>query len=56
MTLRQDITEAVSDANGSPEQAAIAICRLLEEKIGLAGNGWFDDDDELLQMLSEEEE
>ncbi|HBZ8014995.1 TPA: hypothetical protein MM158_005227 [Klebsiella pneumoniae] len=54
MTLRQDIAEAFKAANGNPEQAAIAICKLLDDKIDLAGNGWFDDDDEMLGLLSDE--
>jgi hypothetical protein len=52
MTLRQKIAAAVKAANGDADQAAIAICQLLENEIGLSGNGWFDDDEELLEKLS----
>ncbi|OHV78533.1 hypothetical protein [Rhizobium sp. LCM 4573] len=33
------------------EQAAIAVCRLLEKETGLGVDGWFADDDELLDIL-----
>ena len=53
MTLREDISEAMNVAKGDNDQAAIAICRLLEDRIGLVGNGWFDDDDEMRELLSQ---
>jgi len=55
MTLRQKITDAIKTANGKPEDAGIAICLLLEDEIGLAGNGWFDDDPDMQCLLSAEE-
>lgn len=54
MTLRQDIEKAVQTAGGDAQtsaKAAIAICTLLENHIGLLGNGWFDDDDEMHALL-----
>ncbi len=54
MTLREQIAKAVKAANGNADQAAIAICRLLEDEIGLEGNGWFDNDKEMLALLSEQ--
>ncbi|MCK8335990.1 hypothetical protein LXA54_17010 [Erwinia amylovora] len=55
MTLRHDIAEAIKNTGGDVDQAAIEICRLLEDRIGLCGNGWFDDDDEMLELLSAED-
>lgn len=37
----------------NPEQAAFDILKLLDEQIGLSGNGWFDDDPEMEAFLSE---
>ncbi len=51
MTLRKKIAQAITHANGNADQAAIAICRILEDDIGLAGNGWFDDDPEMYTLL-----
>lgn len=51
MTLRTQIETAIRTSPDSG-QAAIAVCRLLEDEIGLVGNGWLDDDDELLALLS----
>jgi|GEM_PF-3230423 hypothetical protein len=53
MTLRQEIVDAVKSASGDAEQAAIAICRLLEDRLGLEGNGWLDDDEEMRELLSQ---
>lgn len=50
MRLRQSIEEAIR-SNEDPAKAAIVICRLLEDEIGLSGNGWFDDDQELINIL-----
>lgn len=36
-------------------KAALAVCILLENEIGLAGNGWFDGDDEVLAALAEDQ-
>lgn len=51
MTLRQDIAKIIEDAQGDAEQAAIDVCRHLEREIGLNGNGWFDDDEEMQELL-----
>ena len=51
MTLRQKIEAAIKAQNGDVEKAAIAICRLLEDEIGLDGNGWFDDDETMRDLL-----
>lgn len=51
MTLRQAIEKAIQDANGDAAKAAVAICRLLENTVGLEGNGWLDDDPEMQALL-----
>lgn len=43
-TLRETIQAAIESAGGDAEKAAIAVCMVLEDEIGLAGNGWFDGD------------
>ncbi|MDK6080365.1 hypothetical protein [Massilia varians] len=50
-TLREKIAEKIQQANGDTEKAAIEVCKLLEDRIGLAGNGWFDDDQTMLDAL-----
>jgi hypothetical protein len=52
MTLRAKIEKEVAAGGGDYRQAAIRVCRLLENEIGLAGNGWFDDDEELQRLLA----
>lgn len=42
---------AVEKAEGNAELAAIEVCLLLENQIGLAGNGWFDDDEKTLAVF-----
>jgi hypothetical protein len=42
--LREKIQEKIAAAKGDADKAAIAVCLLLEDEIGLEGNGWFDDD------------
>lgn len=56
MTLREKIEGTIRSTGGNTEQAAIAVCRLLEDEIGLAGNGWFDNDEEMLALLNDEDE
>lgn len=51
MTLRAKIEKFIQAANGDVAQAAINVCLLLEDTIGLAGNGWFDDDAEILAIF-----
>ena len=51
MTIREKISSAINDAGGDADKAAIAICELLEEEIGLHGNGWFDDDPVMLEKI-----
>jgi hypothetical protein len=51
MTLRTQIETAIRTSPDS-ERAAIAVCRLLEDEVGLAGKGWCDDDAELRALLA----
>lgn len=55
MTLRAQIETAIRTSPDS-STAALAVCRLLDDELGLMGNGWFDDDAELLALLSAEPE
>lgn len=41
--LREKICDLIIK-NTNPIKAATTICVLLEDEIGLAGNGWFDND------------
>ncbi|TLX15849.1 hypothetical protein [Rhizobium sp. MHM7A] len=34
-----------------PKEAAILVCILLEDLMDLEGNGWFDEDEELMARL-----
>lgn len=53
-TLREDIKAIIELRQADPEQGAIEICKLLEDRIGLAGNGWFDNDPVMMQALNME--
>ena len=50
-TLRQQIQKIINNANGDSSAAAFEVCKFLEDEIGLAGNGWFDDDKELCEVF-----
>lgn len=51
MSLRNLIKEAIVNNAGDPEKTSIEVCKILENEIGLSGNGWFDDDEVLLDEL-----
>jgi hypothetical protein len=53
MKLRKEIENAIREAREDRANAALAICVLLESKLGLSQNGWFDDDPLALQAISE---
>jgi hypothetical protein len=54
-TIRRQIEDAITAANGDVTAAAIAVVRLLDDcGLGLHGNGWLDDDQELVAILQEE--
>lgn len=42
--LRARIERAIRRHASDPAAAALAVCVVLEDEIGLSGNGWFDDD------------
>lgn len=51
MTLRQQIQSAIEATSGDTAKAAVAVCKVLEDEIGLDGNGWWGNDPELQEML-----
>jgi len=53
MTLREKIEEIL--VKDKPEDVAKNICLMLEEEMCLSGNGWFDDDEILTQIIIEKE-
>lgn len=55
MTLRKKIEEIITKEQDH-KKAAIEICKFLDDEIGLSGNGWFDDDQTMCDILSEEED
>jgi hypothetical protein len=50
-TLREKIEAAINASANDAGKAAIDVCKLLDEEIGLQGNGWFDDDAVMLSAL-----
>lgn len=53
--LRAKIQDVLDAAKGDAAETAIELCQLLEDEIGLSGNGWFDDDELMLSVLEGEE-
>lgn len=51
ITIREKIEQKILASNGNTKKAAIDICVLLDEEIGLVGNGWFDDDKEIHDLI-----
>jgi hypothetical protein len=49
--LRGKIEAAIRSNAGDPSAAAVAVCVTLEREMGLAGNGWFDGDDIVLEAI-----
>ena len=50
--LREEIEKIIIEhQNEGSKVTAIEICRMLEEEIDLAGNGWFDNDPVMLKEL-----
>jgi hypothetical protein len=52
-SLRANIEETLRQ-HSDPEAAAVAVCLLLEDSIGLYGNGWFDGDQVLEKAIGAE--
>ena len=50
-TLCEKIEQVISDNAHDSSLAATYVCLLLEQEIGLAGNGWFDDDAGMLSFI-----
>lgn len=48
--LREKIQKLL-EAHSEPKEAAIRVCILLEDLMDLEGNGWFDEDEELMARL-----
>jgi len=58
MTLREKIEDIILDNCpasrgdfGEPGMAAMEILKYLNEQLDLDGNGWFDDDKEMIEFL-----
>lgn len=50
--LRARIQAAIELSRGDAEKAAIQVCVTLEELIGgFVSEGWFDDDDDVLEAI-----
>ena len=54
MGLHAKIQAAIESNPGNAAAAALAICVLLDDEIGLAGNGWFDDDQVVQNALEQD--
>lgn len=50
-TLRQRIQAAIERNREDPEVAALAVCVVLERQLDLGGNGWWNDDPEVLRAI-----
>lgn len=58
MQLREDITKIIEEScpgvhNNGPDLAAKKILKHLNNYIDLEGNGWFDNDGDMLAFLDE---
>lgn len=54
--LRQKIEAILRSSAGNCELAAVEVCVLMEDEIGLHGNGWFDGDDVMERRLTDQED
>lgn len=52
--LRKQIERVIREYGTDPAQAALAVCIILDGNLGLAENGYFDDDEAVLSALTEE--
>lgn len=50
-TLREKIKAAIELHPANAELAAIEVCKMLDDRLSLSGNGWFDDDQIMLKEL-----
>ena len=53
--MRKQI-QAILEREPTRERAAFVICKFINDELDLRGNGWFDDDQELLDFLDEDED
>jgi hypothetical protein len=53
-SLRERIEVVIAASPNDASKAALDVCVLLEDAIGLQGNGWFDDDEVTLAALNDE--
>lgn len=51
MTLRATIQNIIEQHGSDPHKAAIEVLRELDDRLDLSGNGWFDEDPELIAAL-----
>jgi hypothetical protein len=56
MSLREEIEAAIKMDPSDPATAALTVCLLLERRLDLAGNGWFDDDETVRKALGLDDE
>lgn len=54
-TLREKIEKKITESGNDSSKAAIEICILLDDEIGLIGNGWFDNDDVMHKLICDSE-
>ncbi|MFV0455587.1 MAG: hypothetical protein ACK5NQ_11460 [Pseudomonas sp.] len=54
--LRKQIERVIRDFNGDPAQAALAVCVILDGNLGLVEDGYFDDDEAVLNAIFEAEQ
>jgi hypothetical protein len=51
-TLRRMIEEAIKAAEGDERQASINVCTILQDEYDFGEEGYFDDDPELISVLT----
>ncbi|UHH01019.1 hypothetical protein [Pseudomonas sp. 7-41] len=49
--LRKQIERVIREYGADPAEAALAVCVILDGNLGLAEDGWFDDDETVLNAL-----
>ncbi|EPJ7982427.1 hypothetical protein L4Z68_001434 [Pseudomonas aeruginosa] len=49
--LRKQIERVIREYGADPAKAALAVCVILEGNLGLAENGYFDDDEAVLNAI-----
>lgn len=54
--LRAKIQAVLDAAKGDTSETAIEICQVLEDEVGLSGNGWFDDDELMLSLFESDQD